>query len=76
MKKIENYILVSRLRSGPPSEIYKAVHNETNEVFVIRTFAENQLTPDHTNHTIFEGVDIKDFFRQKLISCLKLGTEI
>lgn len=54
MKKVGNYLLVSKLGEGQFGTVYKASHQETNEEFAVKTVAKAKINSNPKLKTLFD----------------------
>ncbi len=54
MKKVGNYLLVSKLGEGQFGTVYKATHQQTQEEFAVKTVAKNKINSNPKLKTLFD----------------------
>lgn len=54
MKKVGNYLLVSKLGEGQFGTVYKATHQSTHEEFAVKTVAKNKINSNPKLKTLFD----------------------
>jgi len=54
MKKVGNYLLVSKLGEGQFGVVYKATQQQTNEVFAVKTIAKSKINSNPKLRRLFD----------------------
>ena len=54
MKKVGNYLLVSKLGEGQFGSVFKATHQSTNEEFAVKTVAKSKVNSNPKLKTLFD----------------------